>query len=70
MQFQVHGSLALRLHTIASAEGRDIDDVLHEAILEYLKRWETEHHRDFDELVERLMKENAWLLEQLGKGPE
>ena len=52
MQFQVDGSLASRLHTVAAAEGRDLDDVLHEAI------------------VERIMKEHAWLLEQLGKGPK
>ena len=70
MQFQVDGQLASRLYGVAAAQERDLDDVLHEAILEYVQHWEAEHLKDFDAEIERIMKEQAWLLEQLGKGPD
>lgn len=70
MQVHLDWTLAARLNDVASSQRRDFDDVLHDAILEYVKRWEGEKREDFEATVERIMKKHAWLLEQLGKGPE
>ena len=61
MQVQLDEKLAKLLETIADAQNRALDDVLEEALQDYLKR------HNFDADIQRILEEHRWLLDQLAR---
>jgi hypothetical protein len=70
VQFNILERLASELYRVAAAKGVEIDAAFHEAIVEYIKRWDSEYQKDLHAIIERLMKDHAWLLGHLRKGPD
>jgi predicted transcriptional regulator len=65
MQIEVDERTYQQLEAIARAQGRDVQQIAQEAVEQYLAR-QIEAH-DFDALIDEIMEEQAWVLNELDK---
>ena len=63
MMIELDERLTKQLEQIAQKEGRDLNTFVQRTLEEIAKRYTDEDN--FDALIDQLMQEHAWLLEQL-----
>lgn len=64
MQVEIDDRLVALLRQMAAAQGRDIAEVIGDAIEQFIER-----HSDpaFDADIQRIIQEHAWLLDELSR---
>jgi len=65
MDLQLPTRITLQLQEIAKAQGREIPDILQDAIAEYVER--NTQETAFREQVRAAMHDHQWLLEELAE---
>lgn len=65
MDLQLDVRTNLQLQEIAKKQGRDIIDILKDAIIEYVEKYTEE--ATFTEEVQQVIHENQWLIDELDK---
>jgi predicted methyltransferase len=65
MLIQLDERLVQQLEVIAQKEGRDVDTFVQRVLGEIAQRYTEE--KEFDTLVDQLMTEHAWLLDELSR---
>lgn len=65
MLIQLDESLVQQLEVIAQKEGSDVDTFVQKVLGEIAQRYTEE--KEFDTLIDQLMIEHAWLLDELSR---
>lgn len=65
MDIQLDVRTNLQLQEIAKKQGREIIDILKDAIIEYVEKYTEE--ATFTEEVQQVIHENQWLIDELDK---
>lgn len=65
MDIQLSTRVVLHLTEIARQQGREMNEILTEAIEQYVER--NVHEADFRQLVREVMAEQKWLLDELAE---
>jgi predicted transcriptional regulator len=65
VHIELEERIARVLERIAEQQQRDLRDIVHEAVEQYITR--QAQAEDFDTAIKRIMGEHAWLLDELAK---
>ncbi len=65
MQIELEEHLVEELQQIAQGQGRNVNELVQEAVEMYIKH--RDNPQEFEAMVDHLMKEHAWLLNELAK---
>lgn len=65
MDIQLSKRVVLQLEELADQQGREIDDLLVEAIEQYVKR--NTHEDEFRESVRAALRDHHWLMRELAE---
>jgi predicted transcriptional regulator len=65
MQVQIDERLYKQLETLAQKQGTKIDQLVHDAVEDYVER--EARALKIDQIADRLLEEHAWLFNELAK---
>lgn len=65
MDIQLRTRIVLQLQEIAKVQGREINEILTDAISEYVEKHT--HETEFREQVRQAMTDHKWLLDELAE---